>query len=183
MSERLEAQLPGLGFSFSQPIELRMAELISGSRSDVAVTIYGDDLAGLERASLAVQRALRGVAGAADVRGEQLAGLPTLEVSIDRLAASRYSVARSIGTVASTTRVMPAASIARWCAASLVKNPSASCAARFARASDSTRLIPRSMSSPSGTPPEPLEIKPPDGSDVPRPMPASSSARLFATAR
>lgn len=92
IAARLSEALPGMGFSFSQPIELRMAELISGSRSDVAVTIYGDDLATLERLSQGVQRALRGVSGAADVRGEQLAGLPTLEVAIDRLAASRYNV-------------------------------------------------------------------------------------------
>ncbi|MFO0606626.1 MAG: CusA/CzcA family heavy metal efflux RND transporter [Polyangiales bacterium] len=92
MSARLAEALPGMGFSFSQPIELRMAELISGARSDVAITLYGDDLATLERLSLAVQRAVREVPGAADVRGEQLAGLPTLEVTIDRPAASRYNV-------------------------------------------------------------------------------------------
>lgn len=92
MSARLTEALPGLGFSFSQPIELRMAELISGTRSDVAVTIYGDDLATLERLSLAVQRTLRSVQGASDVRGEQLAGLPTVEVTVDRAAASRYGV-------------------------------------------------------------------------------------------
>lgn len=92
ISARLSEALPGMGFSFSQPIELRMAELISGSRSDVAITIYGDDLSTLERLSLEVQREVRGVTGAADVRGEQLAGLPTLEVTIDRLAASRYNV-------------------------------------------------------------------------------------------
>jgi len=92
MSARLKATLPGLGFSFSQPIELRMAELISGTRSDVAVTIYGDDLATLERLSLQLQGVLRGISGASDVRGEQLAGLPTLEVTVDRAAASRYGV-------------------------------------------------------------------------------------------
>ncbi len=92
MSERLEERLPGQGYSFSQPIELRMAELISGSRSDVAITIYSDDLAALERMSLAVQAAVRGVPGASDVRGEQLAGLPTLEVTVDRAAAARYGV-------------------------------------------------------------------------------------------
>ncbi len=92
MSARLAESLPGLGFSFSQPIELRMAELISGTRSDVAITIYGDDLATLERLSAEVQRAVRGVRGAADVRGEQLAGLPTLDVTIDRAAASRYGI-------------------------------------------------------------------------------------------
>lgn len=92
MSERLADTLPGMGFSFSQPIELRMAELISGTRSDVAITIYGDDLSTLERLSNEVQATLRGVNGATDVRGEQLAGLPTLEVTIDRAAASRYGV-------------------------------------------------------------------------------------------
>jgi cobalt-zinc-cadmium resistance protein CzcA len=92
MSERLAAQLPGLGFSFSQPIELRMAELISGSRSDVAITIYGDDLPGLERLSKAVQETVNKVPGASDVRGEQLAGLTTLSIDIDRMAASRYGV-------------------------------------------------------------------------------------------
>ncbi|MEB2312058.1 MAG: CusA/CzcA family heavy metal efflux RND transporter [Sorangiineae bacterium] len=92
MSERFAEALPGLGFSFSQPIELRMAELISGSRSDVALTIYGDDLAELERLSHEVQAVLRAVPGATDVRGEQLAGLPTLEVTVDRALASRYGV-------------------------------------------------------------------------------------------
>lgn len=92
MSQRLTTALPGLGFSFSQPIELRMAELISGTRSDVAITIYGDELATLERLSLEVQAALKGVSGATDVRGEQLAGLPTLEVSVDRAAASRHGI-------------------------------------------------------------------------------------------
>jgi heavy metal efflux system protein len=92
ISGRLTQALPDLGFSFSQPIELRMAELISGTRSDVAVTIFGDDLASLERLSLDVQRVLRSVRGASDVRGEQLAGLPTLEVTVDRAAASRYGI-------------------------------------------------------------------------------------------
>ncbi len=92
MSQRLSEALPGMGFSFSQPIELRMAELISGTRSDVAITVFGDDLATLERVSLDVQAAIRGVPGATDVRGEQLAGLPTLEVTVDRAAASRYGV-------------------------------------------------------------------------------------------
>jgi cobalt-zinc-cadmium resistance protein CzcA len=92
MSKRFAEALPGLGFSFSQPIELRMAELISGTRSDVAITIYGDDLGTLERLSLRIQDVLRTIAGASDVRGEQLAGLPTLEVTVDRAAASRYGI-------------------------------------------------------------------------------------------
>src|SRR5690606_2207828 len=81
MQARLSEALPGMGFSFSQPIELRTAELVSGARSDVAITIYGDDLGQLERLSAEVQRVVRAVPGSADVRGEQLAGLPTLEVT------------------------------------------------------------------------------------------------------
>jgi len=95
ISSRLVKVLPGMGFSFSQPIELRMAELISGTRSDVAITIFGDDLGTLERVSLETQAAIRTVQGATDVRGEQLAGLPTLEVTVDRAAASRYGVSVS----------------------------------------------------------------------------------------
>ena len=92
MSDRLTEALPGMGFSFSQPIELRMAELISGTRSDVAITIYGDDLGTLEQKSAQLQGIIRGIPGAADVRGEQLAGLPMLDVTIDREAASRYGI-------------------------------------------------------------------------------------------
>jgi cobalt-zinc-cadmium resistance protein CzcA len=92
ISDRLTEALPGLGFSFSQPIELRMAELISGTRSDVAITLYGDDLGTLERLSLQLQATVRGIPGASDVRGEQLTGLPTIEVTVDRAAASRYGV-------------------------------------------------------------------------------------------
>jgi len=92
IASRLEETLPGLGFSFSQPIQLRMAELISSSRSDIAITIFGDDLATLERLSLQVQNVVRGLPGATDVRGEQLTGLSTLEVTVDRAAASRYGI-------------------------------------------------------------------------------------------
>ncbi len=92
MEARLTRELPGLGFSFSQPIELRVAELVSGSRSDVAVTVYGDDLARLMDASQRIQSALREVPGAADVRGEQLRGLPSLEVRFDPALAARYGV-------------------------------------------------------------------------------------------
>ncbi len=91
IQERLEA-LPGQAYSFSQPIELRMAELISGTRSDVAITIYGDDLGDLEQTSLAIQEVVQEIPGASDVRGEQLAGLATLEVTVDRAAAARYGV-------------------------------------------------------------------------------------------
>ena len=92
LTERLEARAPGIGFGFSQPIEMRFSELNGGTRSDVAVTIYGDDLEELERLSGEVQHALGEIAGAVDLRGEQLSGLPTLDVQIDRAVAAQYGV-------------------------------------------------------------------------------------------
>lgn len=92
LEERLLARVPGVAFSFTQPIALRFAELLSGARSDVAITIYGDDLGELSRISSIVQRAVRPIPGASDVRGEALAGLTTLEVRVDRERAGRYGV-------------------------------------------------------------------------------------------
>lgn len=92
MKEELEETSPGMNMAFSQPIELRMAELLSGSKADVAITLYGEDLSELERVSGEVQAAIRAVPGAADVRGEPLTGLPTLEVRPRRAEAARYGV-------------------------------------------------------------------------------------------
>jgi heavy metal efflux system protein len=88
----LGERVPGAIFSFSQPIELRVSELISGVRSDVAVQIYGDDLAALKTRADEVARVLREVPGAADVKAEQTTGLPMLRVRIDRPAAARLGV-------------------------------------------------------------------------------------------
>jgi len=92
IGRRLEKRVPGAIFSFSQPIELRVSELISGVRSDVAVQIYGDDLERLKATADRVARVLRGVPGAADVKAEQTTGLPVLRVQVDREAAARYGV-------------------------------------------------------------------------------------------
>ena len=92
LTDRINESTPGVSFGFSQPIEMRFSELNGGTRSDVAVTIYGDDLAELSRLSAEVQRALGTVRGAVDVRGEQTSGLPTLDVQLDRAVAARYGV-------------------------------------------------------------------------------------------
>jgi cobalt-zinc-cadmium resistance protein CzcA len=92
IGEAVEERVPGAIFSFSQPIELRVAELISGVRSDVAVQIYGDDLDALKRAADQVAATLREIPGAADVKAEQTTGLPVLRVRVDRQAAARYGV-------------------------------------------------------------------------------------------
>lgn len=91
-SRRIREQVPGIVFGFSQPIEMRMNELIAGSRADIAVKLFGDDLEVLrERADLLVH-VLRQVPGAEDVRAEQITGLPMLRVHVDRQAAARYGV-------------------------------------------------------------------------------------------
>ena len=85
-------QLPGNRYEFTQPIQMRFNELISGVRSDVAVKVYGDDLDRLQALAAQVQRVMAGVAGAADVRTEQVGGLPLLEVVPDRQALVRYGL-------------------------------------------------------------------------------------------
>ncbi len=92
MSAALERAAPEVVFSFSQPIELRVAELISGVRSDVAIKIFGDDLETLKRQAEKVRRVVSEVRGAEDVRVEQVAGLPQLQIKPDRAAIARYGV-------------------------------------------------------------------------------------------
>ncbi|MDQ3802352.1 MAG: CusA/CzcA family heavy metal efflux RND transporter [Acidobacteriota bacterium] len=92
MSEALEAKVPNAVFSFSQPIELRVAELISGVRSDVAIKLFGDDLDTLKRTADRIARVVSGVRGAEDVKAEATAGLPQLQVKPDRAAIARYGI-------------------------------------------------------------------------------------------
>ena len=91
---RLES-IPGVNFSFSQPIELRVEELLSGSRSDVALQIYGEDLNELARLGEEVADRLRGLEGARDVALEQINGVPYLNLEVNRTATARYGVPAS----------------------------------------------------------------------------------------
>ncbi len=90
--ESVASKQLGNSFEFSQPIELRFNELISGVRTDLAVMIYGDDFGELQKVADQVALKLRGVQGSADVRVEQISGLPTLNVKIDHLAAAQYGL-------------------------------------------------------------------------------------------
>lgn len=92
IEEKLNNEVPGQNYSFSQPIELRTNELISGVRSDIAVNLYGPDFTVLSQAGERLIRVLKEVEGAADVNGDQVAGLPSLRVIVDRKAAARYGV-------------------------------------------------------------------------------------------
>jgi cobalt-zinc-cadmium resistance protein CzcA len=89
--------LPGQKVSFTQPIEQRVNEMISGVRGDVAVKIFGDDLEVLRRRAEKVQEVLESIDGHADVSVEQQAGQPVLQIRVDSEQAARYGVpARSI---------------------------------------------------------------------------------------
>jgi len=85
-------KIPGNNYDFSQPIQLRFNELISGVRSDVAVKIFGDDMDQLHRLAEEAALALRQVPGAVDVKVEQTIGLPMLTVGIDRQKLARYGL-------------------------------------------------------------------------------------------
>jgi len=90
--EKAAEDVPGSAYELSQPIQLRFNELISGVRSDVGVKIFGDDLDTLLQVAGQVQSVLQKVPGAADVKTEQVSGLPVLTVKLDRPALARYGV-------------------------------------------------------------------------------------------
>jgi heavy metal efflux system protein len=92
MEEELGRRVPGVNYAFSQPIELRVNELIEGVRSDVALFLYGEDLDELKVAGDRIVTVLSRVEGAQDVKAEKLAGLPMLDVSVDRGAISRLGM-------------------------------------------------------------------------------------------
>ena len=94
------AKLPGQNYEFSQPIQLRFNELISGVRADVAVKVFGDDMDQLNTTAEQIAGVLRGIDGAAEVNVEQTTGLPMLTVAIDREKAARYGL--NIGDVQDT---------------------------------------------------------------------------------
>ncbi len=90
--EKAAEEIAGSSYEISQPIQLRFNELISGVRSDVGVKIFGDDLEVLAQVAGRVQSVLQTVQGAADVKTEQVSGLPVLTVKLDRQALARYGI-------------------------------------------------------------------------------------------
>ena len=93
--KRIEAavqNVPGNDYEFTQPIQMRFNELISGVRSDVAAKLYGDDFAVMEKVGASIMQVLQGIPGAADTKAEQTSGLPFLEIKLDRAAIARYGL-------------------------------------------------------------------------------------------
>ncbi|MGK2942378.1 MAG: efflux RND transporter permease subunit [Immundisolibacter sp.] len=90
--ERLAASVPGNNYEFTQPIQMRFNELISGVRSDVAVKVYGDNLDTLATVAQQIEQVLGTVPGAADVKTEQTTGLPILTITPRREMLARHGL-------------------------------------------------------------------------------------------
>ena len=91
--EAAAKSIPGNNYEFTQPIQMRFNELISGVRTDVAVKVYGDDLEVMLASAKRIESILGEIPGAADVKVEQITGLPLLTVQLDREALARYGLA------------------------------------------------------------------------------------------
>jgi len=85
-------KVPGNNYEFTQPIQMRFNELISGVRSDLAVKIYGDDMDTLLEVGEQIESIIRTIEGSADVKTEQITGLPVLSIIPDRKALSRFGL-------------------------------------------------------------------------------------------
>lgn len=97
------ATIPGNNSEFSQPIELRFNELISGVRSDVGVKIFGDDMQVLNGEAAKIAKIIQQVTGSSAVKVEQTSGLPLLNVEVDKFLASQYGLSvKSIQDVVAT---------------------------------------------------------------------------------
>ncbi|HEY7696819.1 MAG TPA: efflux RND transporter permease subunit, partial [Vicinamibacteria bacterium] len=86
------AGVPGIAVNFTQPMAMRLDEVVSGVKADVAVKVFGSDLPTLERLGEEVRRVLAGVRGVADLQVEALTGATELEIEIDRGAIARYGL-------------------------------------------------------------------------------------------
>ncbi len=91
MSARLE-RIPGVEYNFTQPMAMRLDEVVSGIKADVAVKIFGEDFAVLERLAGEVHKILAGIPGAADTQAEVLTGVNEVRVRVDRAALARYGL-------------------------------------------------------------------------------------------
>ena len=90
--EQAVRKVPGNNFEFTQPIEMRFNELISGVRADVGIKVFGDDLDIMRNVAEQIERIVKDVPGAADVRIEQVTGLPVLSVQMNREKMARYGL-------------------------------------------------------------------------------------------
>jgi cobalt-zinc-cadmium resistance protein CzcA len=90
--EAVVSDLPGQTVAYTQPIEMRVNEMVAGIRTDLGIKVYGDDFDKLLRISNDIQRLLTTVSGAQDISGEQLTGQPVLRVRVDQDAIARMGI-------------------------------------------------------------------------------------------
>ncbi|MBA3603499.1 MAG: CusA/CzcA family heavy metal efflux RND transporter [Parachlamydiaceae bacterium] len=90
--EKALKELPGNNYEFTQPIQMRFNELISGVRSDVAVKIFGDDMQVLMKSGEEIEKVLKEIPGASDVKIEQATGLAVLTIDVNRNLLARYGL-------------------------------------------------------------------------------------------
>ncbi|MEK6686377.1 MAG: CusA/CzcA family heavy metal efflux RND transporter, partial [Pseudomonadota bacterium] len=90
--EQAVRKVPGNNYEFTQPIQMRFNELLSGVRADVAVKVFGDDLDIMLNLAERIEKIIKAVPGAADVRVEQITGLPVLSIQMDRTKMARYGL-------------------------------------------------------------------------------------------
>jgi cobalt-zinc-cadmium resistance protein CzcA len=90
--EEAVGKVPGNNYEFTQPIQMRFNELLSGVRSDVAVKVFGDNMDTMNATASAIAQVLEKVAGGADVKVEQTTGLPMLTIQIDREKSARLGI-------------------------------------------------------------------------------------------
>lgn len=93
--EQTLSDLPGINIAYTQPIEMRLNEMVSGIRSDVAIKVYGDDFDELVRVSDSIQQVLLDIDGASDISADQLTGQPTLQIDIREDQIARYGIPRA----------------------------------------------------------------------------------------
>ncbi|MFT4860773.1 MAG: cobalt-zinc-cadmium resistance protein CzcA [Algoriphagus sp.] len=84
--------IPGLEFEFTQPIEMRFNELITGVRADLAIKVFGEDLDVLLQTAQKIEAAIQGVEGAADIIVEKVDGLPQMKIEYDRAKIARFGL-------------------------------------------------------------------------------------------
>jgi cobalt-zinc-cadmium resistance protein CzcA len=92
MTEELGKHLPGEGHLFSQPIEMRFNEILEGTRADIAVKVFGEDFAVIEKIASEAREILEKIPGAADVEFDALGKSPLLEIVPKREAMSKYNL-------------------------------------------------------------------------------------------
>lgn len=90
--EKVLLVMPGTKMAFTQPIEMRVNEMVAGVRADLGVKLFGDDLDVLRQKASEIERVLREIPGAADVSSEQITGQPMLQIEVDRDAIARHGI-------------------------------------------------------------------------------------------